>query len=240
MSSGNGLNKKDQPPITLSQEITDPDFDNILNSIITTEEINKSIKNLKLSKSPGIDGTGTDFFKNTSHIIVQTLCGIFNSIMNSAEFPKSWSESIIVPVHKSGSINNPSNFRGISMLNMMYKIFSYIIFDRITRLVEEFDILDRSHNGFCRESTPVDNMFILQAMAQKYILKPGRRFYELYVDSEKAFDSIPHHKMFNCLHNVGFKGKFFKVLVSMYSNTSSRIHIVNSKLTKALTCNVGS
>ena len=129
-------------------EIPDPEYDNILNSIITTEEINKSIKNLKLRKSPGTDGIGTEFYKNTSHIIVPTLCDIFNSIMNSGEFPESWSESIIVPVHKSGSMNNPSNFRGISMLNMIYKIFSNIIFDRTTRWVEEFNILDESQNGF--------------------------------------------------------------------------------------------
>ena len=159
--------------------------------------------------------------------------------MNSGEFPKSWSESIIVLVHKSGSMNNPSNFRGISMLNTMYKIFSNIIFDRITRWVEEFNILGESQNGFRRERAPVDNMFILQAMAQKYISKPGGRFYVLYVDFEKAFDSILHYKLFNCLHNVGFKGKLCKVLVSMYSNMRSRIRIDN-KLTKALTCNVGS
>ena len=106
------------------------------------------IGNLKLRKSPGIDGIGTEFCKNTSHIIVPTLCDIFNSMMNSGEFPKSRSESIIVPVHKSRSMNNPSNFRGISMLNTMYKIFSNIIFDRITRWVEEFNILDESQNGF--------------------------------------------------------------------------------------------
>ena len=159
--------------------------------------------------------------------------------MNSGEFSKSWSESTIVPVYKSGSMNNPSNFRVISMLNTMYKIFSNIIFDRITRWVEEFNILDESQNGFRRERAPVDNMFILQAMAQKYISKPGGRFYVLYVDFEKVFDSIPHHKLFTCLHNVGFKGKLYKVLVSMYSNMSSRIRIDN-KLTKAVTCNVGS
>ena len=143
-------------------------------------------------------------------------------------------------MHKSGSMNNPSNFRGISMLNTMYKIFSNIVFDKITRWVEEFNILDESQNGFRRERAPVDNMFILQAMAQKYISKPGGRFYVLYVDFEKAFDSIPHYKLFSCLHNVGFKGKLYKVLVSMYSNMSSRIRIDNNKLTKALTCNVGS
>ena len=104
------LNKKDQSPITLSQEIPDPEYNNILNPIITTEEINKSIKNLKLRKSPGIDGIGTKFYKNTSHIIVPTLCDIFNSIMNSGEFPKGWSESIIVPVHKSGSMTTRPTF----------------------------------------------------------------------------------------------------------------------------------
>ena len=83
------LNKKDQPPITLSQEIPNPEYDNILNSTITTEEIDKSIKNLKLRKSLGIDGIGAEFYKNTSHIIVPSLCDIFNSIMNSGEFPIS-------------------------------------------------------------------------------------------------------------------------------------------------------
>ena len=59
------------------------------------------------------------------------LLDLFNHILNTGVFPDMWSESIIVPLHKCGSKLEPTNYRGISLINVMYKIFGNIVNSRL-------------------------------------------------------------------------------------------------------------
>jgi hypothetical protein len=60
-------------------------------------------------------------------------------------------------------------------------------------------------------------MFSLQAMIQKYISRPQGRFYVLYIDFKKAFDSLVHYNIFKNILSKDANGKLIKVLISMYS-----------------------
>jgi len=59
-----------------------------------------------------------------------------------------WRDSIIVPVHKSGSKDDTSNFRGISLINVMYKIFSNIVNKRLCNWAELNGNIDEAQAGF--------------------------------------------------------------------------------------------
>jgi len=83
--------------------------------------------------------------------------------------------------------------------------------------MEEFNKTDEAQSGFRSGYSIVDNMFTLQSLILKYRSKPGGRFYVLYVDFQKAFDGLIHHKLFTCLHKNGVKGNLFRVLISMYT-----------------------
>ena len=68
-------------------------------------------------------------------------------------------DSIIVPVHKSGSKDDPSNFRGISLINVMYKIFSLIVNKRLCNWAELNGNIDEAQAGFHAGYSTVDYMF---------------------------------------------------------------------------------
>jgi len=181
--------------------------DSILNSEITADEIITSINKLNRGKSQGTDGIGAEFYKASSHIITHVLCILFNKILATGDFPDIWRNSITVPVHKSGSKLDPSKYKGISLINVMYKIFSNIIYNRLCLWSKEFDKIDEAQAGFRSAYSTVDNMFTLQSLIQKYLSKPGGRFYVLYVDFQKAFDGLVHHNIFTGLYKNGVKGK---------------------------------
>ena len=132
---------------------------------------------------------------------------LFNKIFDAGQFPNSWGVSITCPIYKSGLKNNPNNYRGISIANVMYKIFSHIINARLYTWAENNHKIDESQAGFRRNYSPIDNIFCLQAMGQKYLSKSGGRFYCLYVDFRKAFDKINLCKLFESLQNKGVDGK---------------------------------
>ena len=87
----------------------------LLNSPITNEEIMYGIRKLKNGKAHGRDGIGAEFYKNTCLSILPLLLTLFNKILHSGNFPDMWSESLIIPLYKFGSKNEPSNYRGISL-----------------------------------------------------------------------------------------------------------------------------
>ena len=118
----------------ISHETTE---DNTLDALIQEEDIIFSDDKQNSGKSPGPDGMGVEFYKSLKHRIAPTLTHIFNIILDKGVILASWTDSIICPVHKSGSLNDLSNYRGISLLNTMYKIMSSILTRRLYSWAEE-------------------------------------------------------------------------------------------------------
>ena len=78
--------------------------------------------------------------------------------------PKSFGETILCPLHKRGPTSDPNDFRGISLVNTMYKIFSSILNKRLYALVEENEKLDESQAGLRAGYSAIDNIFSLSAV----------------------------------------------------------------------------
>ena len=66
---------------------------------------------------------------------------LFNTIFTSGEYPEAWTEAIILPFYKKGSIHDPDNYRGISLLNVCSKLYSHIINKCLSRWAEDHDVL---------------------------------------------------------------------------------------------------
>ena len=98
----------------------------MFNKPILIDEILESIHILKSCKSQGTDGIVSEFYKKIHDLKSHMSCVLFNEIVDSGVFPDMWRDSNIVPVHKSGSKDDTSNFRGNS-LNVLYQLFSNIV-----------------------------------------------------------------------------------------------------------------
>ena len=126
----------------------------------------------------------------------------------------------------------------MSLVNTMYKIFSSILNKRFYDWVEENEKLDESQAGFRAGYSAIDNIFSLCAVVQKYLSRCGGWFYCLYVDVQKAFDSVEHEQLFKSLMKQGVHGKFLRAVKSLYSNLYASTCTVNGQ-TKAFLCNIG-
>ena len=190
-------------------------------------------------KSAGNDGLlNVEFYKCTTEIIVPFLCRLFKNILTTGKFPDSWGEIIVCPIYKAGLQYDPNKYRGISITTTMYTIFSNIINQRLYSWAED-NKLDECQAGLRHSYSVIDNVFCLQAMAQKYLGRQGGHFNCLYVDFVKSFDTIGHHKLFESLQNKGVNGNFLKVLLKMYANLKSCVKISSNCATSYFPCNIG-
>lgn len=90
-------------------------------------------------------------------------CGLFNCILDTGFFPKSWSSSIIVPVYKKGDCTNPDNYRGISLVSNMAKLFTSILNNRLLDWSKTNDVITDAQFGFKPNCGTRDAIFALHS-----------------------------------------------------------------------------
>ena len=109
-------------------------------------------------------------------ILSSHLCDLFNSILNSEYFPDQWPEGIIVTVHKKGDVSNVENYRGITLVSCMSKLFTSILNKRITVLCDKFNIISDAQFGFRKGRSTVDAVFVLMSVIQKFMFENKRLY----------------------------------------------------------------
>ena len=88
-----------------------------LDAPITFLEIEKAIGRLKTGKSCAEDNLVNEIFMKCREILTPTLHTLFNSVFSSGYFPEAWAKGCIVPIFKKGQINDPNNYRGITIIS---------------------------------------------------------------------------------------------------------------------------
>ena len=86
--------------------------------------------------------------KCSNNILLSKITKLFNLILDSGYYPKTWKHGLIYLIHKNGSKKDPSNYRGITLLSSLGKIFTSLVYSRIENKIESKDILSPSQEGF--------------------------------------------------------------------------------------------
>ena len=137
-------------------------------------------------------------------------------------YPDVWSEGIINPVYKSGIKSDPDNYRKITLLCALSKIFESVLNNRLKFYSSCLQQDDPFQSGFQDNCRTTDNLFVINALVQKQrsLSKP---LFVCFVDFKKAFDFINRYFLFYKLTQHGVNGKFLNILQSMYKKSTSRV-----------------
>jgi hypothetical protein len=146
----------------------DEEEDNLLNRPISKEEVLLAVRKIKNRKAAGLDGIIGELLKYAckSDLILNFFVAFFNSLFDRGIYPDSWAESIVLPLYKKGDINNPNNYRGISLCDTSSKLYSTIINNRLLEWVKDNNITGEFQAGFKRNYSTIDHMFTLMAFVQ--------------------------------------------------------------------------
>jgi hypothetical protein len=222
---------------SFNEDLLDEEDEGYMNRPISEEEVLFAFRKLKPRKAAGPDGIIGELLKNSSDQVLQFFIKLFNNLFDKGQFPRNWTESIILPLFKKGDINNPSNYRGISLSDISNKLYSIIINNRLQEWVEEHNITGDYQAGFRKGYSTVDHMFTLLALVQKQFSR-NRKLYVAFIDFEKAFDSINRNLLWPILLKNGIKGKLHRCIRSMYNIVKSRIRS-GAKFTEYINCTAG-
>jgi hypothetical protein len=208
------------------------------NADFTREELEKAAKKLKNGKAAGIDGILNEFLKNSPPVLLDFLVKYFNLILSTGIIPDDWTTGVVVPLYKKkGDPNNPDNYRGITLLSCMGKLFTRLINSRLSNYLEANHIIGEEQAAFREGYATTDHIFTLHA-AIELLLQKNKRIYCAFVDYKKAFDSIDRTALWSKLVNSGIKGRVLDVIQNLYAKAKSCVRNNNS-LSDFFSCKVG-
>ena len=200
------------------EEVVIPELDDEM----TEDEVRQAIRRLKPGKSPGLDQVLGEFLKAAEIQIVPFLTKLFNRIYDSGQYPESWTKSVIVPLLKKGDASNPENYRGISLLSIISKLFTYILNQRLYNWAEAEGKISAEQAGFRKDYSTVDHIFTLMSMIKKCLYGHKRsKFYVAFVDYQKAFDTVDRDKLCTVLERLQTSTKMINIIKGMYNSVKS-------------------
>lgn len=119
-----------------------------INEPISESEILQAICQLHNNKASGVDDIKNEHIKNTANIMLPIYTKLFNLIFDTAIIPESWTLGIIKPIYKNkGDPKTPENYRPITILSCLGKLFTLIINNRLKKLSEKYHIIDQIRQG---------------------------------------------------------------------------------------------
>ena len=101
-------------------------------SLITREEVRKIILISSSNKAPGAEKVRMQGFKDTLEIIINPVTDIINCSLMTSTYPMCWKLAVVIPLHKDGDPNNPSNNRSVSLLPSLSKICDKVVLNQFT------------------------------------------------------------------------------------------------------------
>ena len=203
---------------------------------ITEQEIIKAISTLKNGKASGNDHIKNELLKSLPHEYISILCKHFNTILDSGIIPREWGVGTIMPLFKNkGSALDPGNYRGITLLSCISKLFTAILNKRITELINNDLGLEQA--GFRAGHSTMDHVFVLHHVIDFYRQK-GKQLYCAFVDYSKAFDLVNRSALWYKLISHGVSGKVLTVIKNIYRGAKSCIR-VNGALSDFFACSTG-
>ena len=195
-------------------------IDDILNGPITGDELEHALKRSKNKKACGLDGIATEFFKHSQGALKEPILALFNYIFNSGTYPDMWSMGIINPIYKQSEKCMPDNYRKITILPAVSKIFETTLNNRLRFCKTVLQTDDPLQNGFKEDARAVDNTFILNGIIEKYTAMK-RPLYIAFIDFKSAFDHVNRKALLFKLKCQKVHGKFLNIIKSMLQKSQS-------------------
>lgn len=198
-----------------------------INQPITESEILKAIKQLNNDKSPGIDNIKNEHIKSTCTLMLPIYIKLFNLVFDKGVIPESWSVGVIKPIYKKkGDPTMPENYRPITILSCLGKLFTLIINNRLKIFAEKYNVIEENQAGFRKNHSTSDNLFIIKSLID--IAKANKnKLFCCCIDFKQAFDTVWRQGLWYKLNQYSINGKCLTLIQNMYENIKSKVMLNN-------------
>ena len=213
-------------------------YDDTLDKPFTYEELVLVIASLVEHKSHGADYISANdmtilihidpedpSFADENRFLIKYILSVINTFWDKEK-------AILIPILKNIDCDttNPTNYRPISLLNTLMKLYEGLIKKRLVNKLETLRLLTPIQAAYRKGRSTCDHLLILQELFLKHRFSKGAQktpLYLYFMDLAKAFDTVPRKILFRKLRKLGIKGKMLRVISDLYTRNIARVQVGN-------------
>ena len=208
----------DENPVLQSKDdsrtcSTDPS--GFLDKDFSDKEVQQVVSSLGNCKAAGWDRIPNEALKEAPLPLLKQLTVLFNRVKNRGKVPTGWKRGRVVLVHKKGPTVDVNNYRPLTVLVSVSGIYTKLLNQRLTQVVEEHKLLGEVQHGFRKGRSGADCAFVLNSVLWKSAAKK-KKAHLAFIDLTKAYDSVDRAVLWRKLEAMGIKGKFLASIKALY------------------------
>lgn len=224
-------------PKVIQSNLTNPNLNLAPNSFrcqpVTENEISKIILSLKNKLSSGHDEVPLKLIKYVRLPLLKPLVHLINSSLVSGIFPDSLKMSKVVPIFKKGEKCEINNYRPISVLPSLSKIYERVMYNQLVEHLQNNQLFDDEQHGF-RKGKSVKTALMEFSETIVDTIDKGDKAIGIFMDLSKAFDSISHETLLNKLKLLGLSKIALNWFGSYLSNRTQYVEVSTTTENKTI------
>ena len=173
------------------------------------------------NKQPGPDEIPNELLKNLPDQLQTCIHNMFIIQWLVGYTPDGWKESNTVLLYKKGDPLDLKNYRPIALANTLYKLWTSMLTEVLSKYAETYDILSNSQEGFRQHRNTIRQIQNVQNILSDARLT-NRNLFLLYIDFSSAFNTIDHDKLLQTMHDLGFPEDAIYVIQDLYNNATTK------------------
>jgi hypothetical protein len=195
---------------------------------ITIPELQHALNSMKNKKAPGPDEIVIEAIKHGGENLQTALTVLLNRCLDEQTIPDDWNNAVITLIHKKGDQKRLENYRPISLLSHLYKLFTRVISNRLTNKLDSYHPVEQA--GFRQGYSTNDHLQTIKMVIQKH------NEYKMplvlaFIDYEKAFDSVEIWAVMRGLTKCSVDYRYIQLLNNIYkkATSSTQLHEQSGK-----------
>lgn len=186
---------------------------------VSDQEIRSLITRITPGKAPGNDNISSEVYKSNIEWWTPVLASLFTAIDLTTYIPEDWGLAIIVPIYKKGDKNDPGNYRPISLLNIISKMYALHLLDKLQEWLEEEDIIREEQAGFRKNRSAIDHALVLKHLSEKYVASAKGTLFTAFVDFKSAFDLISRDILWKKFETTNIDKRLLILIRKLHENS---------------------
>ena len=195
--------------------------------LITPQAVKDKLKRLDANKAQGPDKISPKVLKELSDELAEPLCILFNKSLEEGQLPLDWKRAEVTAIFKKGTKTDPSNYRPISLTCIICKLLEQFVRDAVVSHMEDNGLYSDCQHGFRKGRSCVTQL--LEVMDDfTRLLDDGNAIDVLYLDFQKAFDTVPHKRLLYKLKSYGISGNLRGWITDFLSDRTQVVRVGSS------------